>query len=266
MPSVALGPVTKLLRKPWYAAWKTAEQRLYRGNEYTLLIPNGQRVYSPWYADREDSQFGAMIQEVRRAGRLTVSLDRCFTLHYLAANAARVHHGRPMAECGVYTGGTAQIIASTVSGTSSQALELHLFDSFEGMPDSSLPDRDYHEPGDFSDTSLNGVMERLAEFSNIRFHAGFMPETFAEVSDVDGYSFVHVDVDIYPSVKSCLEWFWPRMAPGGVVVFDDYGFYPYRNSARVAVDEFFENLPESPWPLPTGQAIVHKDWKESVLP
>ncbi len=44
-----------------------------------------------------------------------------------------------------------------------------------------------------------------------------------------------------------------------VMVFDDYGFYPYRHSARVPVDEYFVRIPERPWPLPTGQAVTFKD-------
>ena len=33
----------------------------------------------------------------------------------------------------------------------------------------------------------------------------------------------YVDVDIYASVLSCCEFFFPRLNPGGVMVFDDYG-------------------------------------------
>ena len=34
----------------------------------------------------------------------------------------------------------------------------------------------------------------------------------------------HIDVDVYDSALHVLEWVWPRMPVGGVVVFDDYGF------------------------------------------
>jgi O-methyltransferase len=85
-----------------------------------------------------------------------------------------------------------------------------------------------------------------------------MPGTFAEVAGVDRYSFVHVDTDIYQSVLDCCTWFYPRLATGGALVFDDYGFLPYRLAARKAVDEFFAELPERPIVLPTGQAVVLK--------
>jgi O-methyltransferase len=159
-----------------------------------------------------------------------------------------------MAECGVYTGGTAEIICSAAP-----TQVLHLFDSFEGMPGSADPHTDYHRPGDFSDTSVDAVRQRLSG-RRVSFHVGFMPATFEQTADVTGYSFVHVDVDIYPSVRDCVAWFWPRLAPGGVMVFDDYGFYPYRHAARRAVDEFFADVPEEVWALPTGQGLVLKDY------
>ena len=42
------------------------------------------------------------------------------------------------------------------------------------------------------------------------------------------------------------------------MLFDDYGFRPYRHAERAAVDEFFANVPEQPIVLPTGQALVLK--------
>ena len=47
------------------------------------------------------------------------------------------------------------------------------------------------------------------------------------------------------------------MIPGGMIVFDDYGF-PSCPGARRAVDEAFANRPEVPICLPTGQALVVK--------
>jgi predicted O-methyltransferase YrrM len=247
-----------VLRKPWYWFWRTLENVGYRGKSYTISVPFGQRIYTPWFADEGESEFQNIIRKVHQSGPTAVSLDRCFLLYQLA-RAATFYDG-PMAECGVYTGGSAQLLAEVIARRNRQnAIRLHLFDSFAGMPESSTPDRDYHSPGDFSDTSLAGVQERLKEHTDgVTFHPGFMPDTFSEVQDVSGYSFVHVDVDIYPSVKVCCEWFWPRLCRGGVMVFDDYGFYPYRHAARAAVDEFFANHSEKPITLPTGQAFVTK--------
>ena len=122
-----------------------------------------------------------------------------------------------------------------------------------------MNDRDYHSPGEFSDTSLGLVQRRLENFPFVVVHAGTLPGTFDEVGDVCTYSFVHVDVDIFPSVLACCEWFWPRLCRGGVIIFNDYGIYPYRYAARAAVDEFFAGVVEgSLIILPTGQALAIK--------
>ena len=38
------------------------------------------------------------------------------------------------------------------------------------------------------------------------------------------FRLAHIDVDVYQSAADVLDWVWPRLSPGGVVVFDDYGF------------------------------------------
>lgn len=126
------------------------------------------------------------------------------------------------------------------------------------MPDVAVPERDYHSPGDFADVSLERVEQRLRAYPFVQFHPGLMPQTFECVADVGSYSLVHVDVDVYPSVLECCKWFWPRLCRGGVMIFDDYGFRPYRYAARVAVDEFFAEVLEQPIAMPTGQAIALK--------
>lgn len=258
MHGVAIGRAAKVLRRPWYATWRAIERRLFLNREYSLHIPYGDRIYTPWFDTSEAQDFSRIIQRTQAAGRLGVSLDRCFVLYLQARIATRRYPGKPMAECGVYTGGTAQVIAHSASLDTETPAPLFLFDTFEGMPETSVPDRDYHRPGDFADTSLSAVQERLRDLPMCHFHPGFIPKTFSAVAEVSDYSLIHVDVDIYPSVIDCLEWFWPRMVSGGTIIVDDYGFYPYRNAARRAVDEFLESTDALPWPLPTGQAVITK--------
>ena len=46
---------------------------------------------------------------------------------------------------------------------------------------------------------------------------------------------LHLDGDWYDSVKVCLEHFYDRVSPGGIIQIDDYGHW---QGARKAVDEF----------------------------
>jgi hypothetical protein len=49
---------------------------------------------------------------------------------------------------------------------------------------------------------------------------------------------LHIDGDWYDSVKSCLDNLYDKVTPGGIIQFDDYGYW---RGARKAIDEFLEH-------------------------
>lgn len=174
---------------------------------------------------------------------------RAQTLFQLARHAAGLEGA--FAEIGVYRGGTAWLLRSV---TEPAAKDLHLFDTFAGMPETDLA-RDLHTAGDFADTSLASVRTFVGEGPRVHYHAGRFPDT-AGPDLGDRFAFVHVDVDIAQSVTDACELFYPRMVPGGVLVFDDYGFTSCPGAKR-SVDAFFAGR-EPVLHLATSQAIVLK--------
>ncbi len=245
--------IGKALRVPWYAVWKLVERSFYQGQEYVLQVPSGHLVYAPWYSTT--SEFADLISETRRSGPLIVSLDRCYMIYQFCRYAIALQGD--MIECGTYTGGTAYLIASIIRKYKTSKT-LHLFDTFQGMPDIAKPDRDAHRPGDFGDTSLEYVQNRLRHFEFIEFHPGLIPNTFSEIENLNCISFVHVDVDLYPTALECCRYLWPRLTRGGVMLFDDYGFLSYRRAIRAAVDESFQGAKANLIILPTAQAVAIK--------
>jgi O-methyltransferase len=201
--------------------------------------------FNPWRADRE---FLALHARIR--SRTLVSAQSCWVLYALARQSCRLPGC--YVEAGVYRGGTAALLYQAMAAAPDKTL--HLFDSFEGMPETD-PHRDLHRLGDFSDTSMEDVRRFVGERA-VTYHKGLMPATFAGVKD-EPIAFAHVDVDIYSSVMSCCEFIYPRLSAGGCMVFDDYG-YPTCPGARQAVDEFFTGKPEIPLVLASGQAAVFK--------
>jgi len=191
----------------------------------------------------QDSHFNEIMRTIQHT---LVDRTRCYILYQVARETS--HLAGEVAEVGVYKGGTAKLLAQTVLQKT-----VHLFDTFSGMPatDASL---DNHRAGDFEDTSLAAVRDHLRECGNVRFYQGLFPSTAGPIEGVQ-FSLVHVDADIYDSVKACCDFFYPRMGKGGLFVFDDYGF-PTCPGARKAVDEFFADKPEIPFYLPTGQCLV----------
>jgi O-methyltransferase len=187
-----------------------------------------------------------------------ISADRCYVLYTLALQASCLHGH--WYECGVYKGGSAILLSNLISeNRRHEQTELHLFDTFEGMPEPN-PSKDLHRQGDFSDASVDTVVATLRSLTPnpdiVHFHKGFIPDTFSSVGS-HSIAFAHVDVDLYQSVMSCCNFIYPRLQAGGFMIFDDYGF-PTCPGAQQAVDEFFEDKPEVPLVLTTGQALVFK--------
>lgn len=183
---------------------------------------------------RNSAEFQQLYGEIK--GRTLVTADRCFMIYQLAKYASRKEGD--FAEVGVYKGGTARLIAR-----SSLQKKLHLFDTFAGMPEAK-EGVDYHQKGDFNDTSLSSVKDLLKDCPNVSFYQGFFPQMAGPLMGAK-FCYVHIDVDIYQSVKDCLQFFYSRMVPGGVMLFDDYEWKD-TEGVKIAIDEFLKEKPETP--------------------
>ena len=62
---------------------------------------------------------------------------------------------------------------------------------------------------------------------------------------------------VVADTKAICEFFYPRLSPGGIIVFDDYG-YKKATGCKKAVDDFFADKPDKPTLIGTGQAILIK--------
>lgn len=151
------------------------------------------------------------------------------------------------AECGVHLGSSSYLIC--------QALSRHhfLFDSFEGISAPEDIDGDYFYKNDMS-VPLEAARRSLARFSNLTFCPGWIPERFAEVKNCR-FCFVHIDVQLYRPTHDSIEFFYPRLNSGGILVFDDYGFTTCPGATH-AIDEFLSDKPEKLVALPCGNAFL----------
>jgi len=142
---------------------------------------------------------------------------------------------------------------------------LHLVDSFEGT--SGPADEDYFDTrgGDGSvvrsnvaqgsfPSVIDDVRSTLRDFPRTSIHQGWIPGVFGKLPETR-WAFVHIDVDLYEPTRDCLEYFYPRLCAGGVVVCDDY-VTPLFPGAQRAWDRFCKqrNLPFVV--LDTGQSVI----------
>ena len=119
----------------------------------------------------------------------------------------------PMAEVGVYNGGTAKFLALACPQKT-----VYAFDTFGGMPARALDNERHLIERGFvpqSDTA-----DWLAECPNVRICKGVFPESLpSEMPPF--FSLVHLDGDLYQTTRDALEFFWPRLS--GFIVIDDFG-------------------------------------------
>lgn len=173
-------------------------------------------------------------------------------IQLMALVRATAKLGGCMAEVGVYRGGSARVIREA-----DDQRPLHLFDTFEGMPEPAPTDtkqlRGGFRGGQFS-WSLEDVRTYLADCAKVHLHKGLFPATGEAVKD-EKFSFVHCDVDFYSSTRGVLEFFYPRLVHGGIIVSHDFATC---RGVREAMEEFFKDLPEPLIELPGDQAMVVK--------
>ncbi len=152
-----------------------------------------------------------------------------------------------MAELGVAAGASAKMI-------SARAPErvLHLFDTFEGLPDPSAKDSARFKKGQYRYTSEN--VQKYLNGGNTILHKGLFPGTAIDLSGTR-FAFVHLDGDLYESTKEGLEWFYPRLNKGGILICHDFDTSIGVNRA---FEEFFADKPEPYFDLVGSQCMFVK--------
>ncbi len=144
-------------------------------------------------------------------------------------------------ECGTARGGSAALMGLTLKQLGASERTLWVFDTFEGLPPPTADDPDFEIAKLHTGTCLGTIEEvtasfqRLAILDRTKFIKGLFQDTLC-ATNVGNIAVLHIDGDWYGSVKACLENLYDKVAEGGVIQIDDYGFW---KGARKAVDEFF---------------------------
>lgn len=143
------------------------------------------------------------------------------------------------AELGVYQGESARIIHLM-----DPSRTFHLYDTFEGFHADDLKvekgEAATYTSRNFSDTSLEQVRRALGGSGKFVFHPGRFPESS---TPTPGWvALVNLDADLYNPTKTGLEYFYPLLSPGGVIIIHDYT-HKWPGIIK-AVDEFVSTIPE----------------------
>lgn len=179
---------------------------------------NPSATYAPWL---EDEDFNKTFDAIREYS--LVDKYRCYELWKLVEHASKLDKGS-FIEVGVWRGGTGALIAKQLDRLGIRE-KVYLCDTFTGVVKTSDKDTIY-SGGEHADTSKEKVEEIISKLGlfNTEIFVGIFPEESSYWMPSRVFRFCHIDVDVYQSAKDIMEWIWPRLVVGGIVVFDDYGF------------------------------------------
>jgi len=184
-------------------------------------------------------------------GTLTNSLE-------LAERCIVDHIPGDFVECGVYRGVHPAIMAYALMKHGVTDRKVHLFDSFEGIPESG-PKDDYTITGcigvgqdrlvsvNHSVCSVNQVSRYMCQWgidpSLLVYHPGWFQNTVEDAAKQMGpIAVLRLDCDLYTSTMACLPHLYPKLSRGGYYITDDYTL----TGAKRATDEYLASIGERP--------------------
>ncbi len=184
------------------------------------------------------------------------SPERCMILWDLCRKMEHDGIEGNFVECGVWRGGSAGIMGLAMM-TSKLNRTLHLFDSFEGLPEPTQDDGEFAKV--YSGGKALGKLESVHQceagievvknflhcdlklpVDRVKYYKGWFQDTVPEHGKNCGdIAVLRLDGDWYESTKICLDELYGRLAKGGVLLLDDY--YAWEGCSKAA-DEFRERL------------------------
>ena len=147
-------------------------------------------------------------------------------------------------ECGSSRCGASALMAIHLQANGCPKV-VYACDSFEGFDRAELKrekDLGLTTASDkaFTSTSYQYVQKKLAALRvdrSVLPVKGFFQDTLPHLASK--YCFALIDCDFRDSLVYCAETIWPRLAPGGQILFDDYTSPDFRG-ARLGIEYFVQ--------------------------
>jgi len=174
-----------------------------------------------------------------------------------------LHAAGDFVECGVNAGFVSSAILTYLGG-GLEGRTFHLVDTFAGPVMAQFAGTEDRQlsavrtamaAGSYV-TNVERAIANFAEWPAARVVQGVVPDVLAELG-AERVAFLHVDMHCAFPEREAFRHFWPRLTPGGVVLFDDYT-YSGHDSLTQALDAVAVECGTSILALPTGQGLVWK--------
>ena len=177
---------------------------------------------------------------------------RLNTLAWAGAHA--LHVAGDFVECGVFHGFCSAFLTDYLNFATVDK-SYYLYDTFAGIP-AEYDSEANNDPLLAAPGLYESVRARFAAYPNVHVVKGVVPDTLHQVSP-ERIAFLHLDMNSSKSEIAALDMLFDRVSPGGIIVFDDYGWLAYQ-AQQVAEDAFVRARGYRILELPTGQGLLLK--------
>lgn len=131
-----------------------------------------------------------------------------------------------------------------------------LIDTFGGLVDTQVSEEERAAfKNQYGDT-YQFVKDAFQKIANVQVIRGVVPDVLSTI-DFGKIAYLSIDMNCAAPERAALEFFWPRMTPGGVILLDDFCFSG-REPQRKSADEFARSVGARVLALPTGQGMLFK--------
>ena len=226
----------------------------------------------PWLNDDEGEKFLEINNYIKNnfafnkkiQGTTKDIMDDLLWRHWIVSYA--VKHATKFAktenynlvECGVEWGYTSFFALKTLTNNDKKinSFSMHLYDAWQDMREEELLESEYWHVNLYKNLDIESTKKNLIEFKeNLIFHQGYIPDSLIKKPDPpDTIFYLHIDLNSAKPTEYALEFFYPRLVIGGVILFDDYGWDAYEDTKNT-IENFFKDKPGLLMKIPTGQAI-----------
>ncbi len=195
-----------------------------------------------------DARFVAAVTAEEPSDNELAIVWRTHTLCWVAESCLAVPGD--YVECGTYQGYSMAVVLRYLAGLPDRRCYLYdLFDPTGGEGEGRrLP---AHAPDLFG-----RVCARFSDWPNVSVNRGKVPQVLTEIAPRQ-LAFLHIDMNNADAELGALDVLFDRINPGGIIVFDDYGWSAY-HAQKVAADRFMRAHGLGVLELPTGQGLVVK--------
>jgi len=208
-----------------------------------LSFRNDQKFISSFYDSVTNKQEHSLIW-------------RLHTLAWAAKNA--LHVEGDFVECGVFKGFCSTVLFKYLD-FQDLPRKAYLYDTFEGLPEKTSTEEE-RRAWDYtkydSEAIYKGVLEKFSRYENVAVVRGIVPDSF-EIAVPDKIAFLHIDMNSEQAEMLALQHLFDRVTPGGMIVFDDFGWTCNVNQMRAEL-AFMTERGHAVMELPTGQGVVIK--------